>query len=135
MVARAVSWGAHWRQVHCSVCVLAVYQPALCVGARGVWCTVHVDSSAHCDCMATVCRSCGNRTGFCACRGAVPGNGETDPALRGLDPDTVLHLWQGSFDLPVYGRSDWNDTVAQVLFASCILCVPFMCTTRCCMRL
>jgi hypothetical protein len=59
-------------------------------------------------------RSCGKPTGFCPCRGVVPGNGEKDPALRGLDPDTVLLLWDGNSRWSGKGRTDLNDTVAQV---------------------
>jgi hexosaminidase len=56
-------------------------------------------------------RSCGKPTGFCPCRGVVPSEGETDPTVRGLHPDTVLQLWSGP------GRTDWNNTIAQVVSA------------------
>jgi hypothetical protein len=53
-------------------------------------------------------RSCGKPSGFCPCRGVVPGAAGEAP---GLDPETVLQLWSGP------ARRDWNNTVAQVVAA------------------
>jgi hypothetical protein len=79
-------------------------------------------------------RSCGKETGFCPCRGVVPGKGETDPTLRGLDPDTVLLIWQGNSKWPVLGRADLNDTVAQVRLVFSSGALHSMCVTRGCGR-
>lgn len=59
--------------------------------------------------MATGNRSCGKPTGFCPCRGVVPG----DPSVErpGLDTSTVLQLWSGP------AREDWNNSIAQVVRA------------------
>ena len=56
-------------------------------------------------------RSCGKPSGFCPCRGVVPGQLSGGTEKPGLDTATILQLWSGP------GRLDWNDTVAQVVAA------------------
>jgi hypothetical protein len=62
-------------------------------------------------------RSCGKPSGFCPCRGVI--NGDGSKPKPGLDPSTVLHLWEGNFQAMAYkpGRLDWNHTLPQVVAA------------------